>query len=142
MTSPSDQSAPNVLKEYSNWTLLLDPNQTYLGSTYAQLNREGELDPFQDTTTAERRELMVVMRGVHRCIDELWLPDSYNYSAYYSGQHLEWHIKPRYQNPRALEGELFIDPYRGDGEAPYNREFYITASTFAVIRNEIVKRLK
>jgi diadenosine tetraphosphate (Ap4A) HIT family hydrolase len=142
MTERKPAPSENLLKEYPNWALFLHPNQTYLGSSYAMLQREGIVDPYLETTPAERRELMVVIRGLHRCINEVWVPDTYNYDAYHSGNHLEWHIKPRYRNPRALGGELFVDPGRGEGEAVDSPDFFINAQTFAAIRSEITSRLK
>jgi diadenosine tetraphosphate (Ap4A) HIT family hydrolase len=142
MTDKMRDSGENLLKEYPNWALFLHPNQTYLGSSYVMLQREGAIDPYLETTAGERRELMVVIRGLRRCINEVWMPDTYNYNSYHSSNHAEWHVKPRYHNPRALGGELFVDPGRGQGEAVDSPDFYINAQTFATIRDEIQSRLK
>jgi diadenosine tetraphosphate (Ap4A) HIT family hydrolase len=124
----------DLLRQYENWSVYLHENQTYVGRTYVALAREGEVDPFIDTTSDERSELLVIMGSLKGALDKLYQPDLLNYANLRNTwKHCHWHVIPRYNTGRLIMGHTFEDPNWGRNYAPY------PAST---VPNEVYEKIK
>lgn len=134
---PGDPYYHNLLKRYDNWSLFVHDSQTYPGRAYAALHREGSIDPFLDTTHEEQEELTVVVQELTVCLNGLYRPDLYNYANLRNEwSHCHWHVIPRYETPRHIHGEEFVDENWGHNYAPYpGRE--IGAQVFAAIKADM-----
>lgn len=122
MTEASRDYEANLLRQYENWNVYLHESQTYLGRTYVALAREGEIDPFTDTTTDERSELQVITSGIKSALGTLYQPDLLNYANFRNTwPHCHWHIIPRYSTSRVVMGHTFEDSNWGRNYAPYPR---------------------
>lgn len=120
MTDPGKSYEANLLKKYENWDVYLHENQTYLGRTYIALAREGEVDPFIDTTPVEQSELLIVVNGIKASLNKLYQPNLLNYTNLRNTwRHCHWHIIPRYETYRTIMGYTFEDPNWGKNYAPY-----------------------
>lgn len=131
--TPHDYDA-DLLRQYENWAVYLHENQTYLGRTYVALARDGEVDPFTDTTTEEQSELLVVMRGLKTALDRLYQPDLLNYANLRNTwKHCHWHVIPRYGTSRLVLGHTFEDLSWGKNYAPYPD---------STVPNEVYEKIK
>lgn len=120
MSDASHDYEANLLRQYENWGVYLHENQTYLGRTYIALGRDGEVDPFTDTTPDEQSELLVVIGGLKTALNKLYQPDLLNYANLRNTwNHCHWHIVPRYSSGRLILGHTFEDPNWGKNYAPY-----------------------
>lgn len=124
------------------WTTYLHHNQAYLGRSYIALNREGQLDPYTDTTPEERAELEVIIGGLQTALNDLYQPDLFNYANFRNTwPRCHWHVIPRYENLRELDGQTFTDNNWGRNYAPYDRDFQVSQELFSAIRHNISDKL-
>lgn len=131
-----------VLKRYKHWTVYLHHNQAYLGRTYIALNRVGNLDPYTNTTPEERNELEVIITELQIALNVLYQPNLCNYANFRNTwPHCHWHVIPRYETARVLDGQKFIDSNWGKNYAPYNRDFQISEEHFSKILKDISDQL-
>ncbi len=143
MAFDHDQYKENILARYEHWTTFLHVNQVYLGRSYIALNREGDLDPYRDTTPAEKYELDVAINGLWVAIKKLYRPDKFDYTNFGNvWKHCHLHVIPRYETARMVNGEEFRDGNWGSNYAPYDREFGPSPQTLEVIRSDIKKELR
>lgn len=120
MSWDGDAFEKNIVHEYEHWAVFLHESQTYLGRTYIALNRDGEVDPFTDTTVEEQEELFTIVGGLKKALDTLYRPDLLNYANLRNTwNHCHWHVIPRYETERNLYNEVFTDPNFGKNYAPY-----------------------
>lgn len=132
----------HLLKEYGHWTVYLHYNQAYLGRNYIALNRQGNLDPYTDTTPQERAELELIITDLQSSISDLYQPELYNYANFRNTwPRCHWHVIPRYATPRTLNEQIFTDDNWGKNYAPYNRNFEITTELFEQIKSDMSQRL-
>jgi len=130
------------IKQYEYWTVYLYRSQAYLGRCKIALNREGQLDPFMDTTPEERAELEIIVAALHRALGELYHPDLLNYANFRNTWHrCHWHVIPRYETPRQLGGREFTDHNWGKNYAPYDRTFEISTDLKKKIQADIAAKL-
>ena len=130
------------LKKYKYWTIYLHYNQAYLGRTYIALNRAGNLDPYTDTTTEERAELEVVIAELQTAVNDLYKPNLFNYANFRNTwPRCHWHVIPRYETSRELDGQKFVDENWGKNYAPYDKNFHISEKLFSEILKNISDRL-
>jgi len=123
-----------ILKTYKFWTVYLNANQAYLGRCYIALHRDGNLDPFLETTEAERRELGLIVAAVQKALNGLYQPDIYNYANLRNTwPKCHWHIIPRYRQARTINGCTFRDRNWGKNYAPYDRNFTVSEEVMAKI---------
>lgn len=131
----------NLLREYDHWAVYLHENQRYLGRTYIALAREGDIDPFTETTQSEQSELLTIVSGLRTVLHDLYQPVRLNYDNLRNAwHHCHWHVIPRYDAPRLIEGVEFIDENPGKNWSPYN-DFPIPESVQAKIRSDIAEAL-
>lgn len=131
----------NLLKRYRYWSLYLHENQSYLGRTYAALHRDGEIDPFSDTTVEEQAEFRHIAGELQEALDVLYQPTRLNYANLRNTWlHCHWHIIPRYDSARRVNGDIFYDDNHGHNYAPAPKN---TASkdTIAQIKHDLRARL-
>lgn len=133
-----DKFEANIVGRYAYWTVFLSPRHGYLGRCYIALNRDGMMDPYVDTTPEEYLELRTVKGAVTAAQRKLWTPDNIDY---YKGQN-EWfhthvHVVPRYNSPRVVNGEKFVDANPGGNYSPYDRSFEIATATFEIIKQQM-----
>lgn len=109
----------DILRDYENWSVYLHENQTYLGRTYIALARDGEIDPFTETTAEEQSELLVVISGLKTALSKLYQPNLLNYANLRNTwHHCHWHVIPRYAESREVLGHVFEDLNWGKNYAP------------------------
>ena len=131
----------DLLRQYENWDVYLHENQTYLGRTYVALRRDGEIDPFTETTPDEQSELLLVINGIKGALDTLYQPDLLNYANLRNTwQHCHWHVIPRYHTPRVVMGHTFIDPNWGKNYAPYP-EADLPPSVYEKVKTDLATEL-
>lgn len=141
MSAETDPYHANLLRSYDNWDLYLHESQTYLGRSYIALKRDGEIDPFTDTTPDEQDELYFVVNSFKRTLDNLYQPDLLNYANLRNTwNHCHWHVIPRYQTPRIAHGQTFIDNNWGKNYAPYG-EIELSNSALNSIRADLRNEL-
>ena len=128
-----------IVKEYEYWTLLVDPDQAYLGSAYAWLVREGDMQRISRLWAGELVELQLVMRDHESALVKLWQPDDMDYawlgvqSDDKSG-HGQMDFIPRYRTSRTLKlGALdFIDRRWGMDYMPYTSNVVSNRTLFKI----------
>jgi diadenosine tetraphosphate (Ap4A) HIT family hydrolase len=131
----------DLLREYENWSVYLHENQTYLGRTYVALARDGEVDPFIDTTPDEQSELLVVVAGLKTALNKLYQPYLLNYANLRNTwRHCHWHVIPRYNTNRVVLGHSFEDPNRGKNYAPYP-DSTIPSEVYEKIKTDLATEL-
>ena len=109
-----------LLKKYTFWEVYLHDDQTYLGRCVVALNRDGNLDPFAETTVAERQELEAIMADLQRALMDLYRPDMFNYANLRNvWHHCHWHVIPRYKTTRKVQDQEFIDMNWGKNYTPH-----------------------
>ena len=141
MSNTTPAYEDNLLQRYDNWAVYLHENQTYLGRSYIALAREGEVDPFTDTTPAEQTEFLVVVSGLRTALSNLYQPDLVNYANLRNTwHHCHWHVIPRYSEGRTVQGQAFVDPNWGKNYAPYP-QLYLPAGVHERIRNDMSTEL-
>ena len=112
------------IRKYPCWTVYLNANQSYLGSCYAWLNREGGMQRFSDVSVEELFELHgSVLPAYEKAIDSLWKPSHMNYAwlgnhIYEHAGHGHLHLIPRYASPILFAGREFKDERWGQNYAP------------------------
>ncbi|HVQ43419.1 MAG TPA: hypothetical protein VMT30_00410 [Candidatus Saccharimonadia bacterium] len=130
------------LKRYRFWSVYLHYNQAYLGRCYIALNRSGNLDPFSDTTVAERAELESVVGDVRAALNVLYGPSLFNYANFRNTwPRCHWHVIPRYETAKTIGGVEFRDDNWGKNYAPYDRNFSIPRTLLLQIKADISREL-
>ncbi len=141
MTESFHDYEADKLKIYDNWSVYLHENQSYLGRSYIALNRDGEVDPFMQTTPEERSELLLVVSGLKAALDKLYQPNRLNYANLRNTWlHCHWHVIPRYQAERVIAGHQFDDPNWGGNYAPAH-ERQIPEEVYEVIYTDMATEL-
>jgi diadenosine tetraphosphate (Ap4A) HIT family hydrolase len=141
MSETSHDYNADLLREYENWGVYLHENQTYLGRTYVALSRDGEVDPFTDTTAEEQSELLVVVSGLKAALNRLYQPDLLNYANLRNTwKHCHWHVVPRYHTNRVVLGHAFEDPNWGHNYAPYSIST-VPGDVYEKIRTDLITEL-
>lgn len=128
-----------LIKAYRYWTVLIHPNQCYLGRCMVKLNRH-VVDLF-DTTHEERNELFLIVTMLRDALREIFKPDLLNYSS--AGnlvEHLHLHVIPRYKFKRVYEGAEFTDENWGKNYAT-SREHEVPGEVMKKMISEIRQRI-
>lgn len=130
------------LRKYNFWTIYLHYNQAYLGRCYVALNREGNPDPYLETTNEEKAELEIIIADIHKALDRLYQPDIYNYANFRNTWlRCHWHVIPRYKEERVIDGQKFADNIWGRNYAPYNKDLTISSQLFEKIQKDLSSAL-
>jgi diadenosine tetraphosphate (Ap4A) HIT family hydrolase len=104
----------------TTWTIALSANQRQLGAAVILLNRP--CDSVADLTAAEWMDLHTHLQRVHRALDQLLSPDSYDHAFHMSRSHQVYmRVVPRYRTSRTWRGEVFDDSPRDDDVVPDER---------------------
>ena len=127
------------IRGYTYWTLMLHPNQRFLGRCLIALNRHEE--DLLETTAEEKEELFMIMEQTRTALSKLFRPDRYNYSSLGNViRHLHVHIIPRYRSSRKFENILFKDKTWGQPPWP-NEEHPLRKADFEKLRKAILENL-
>jgi len=126
--------------ETKHWRGVLDSDQRSLGKMFITLlEHRGAMADLSDEQSAE---LFMVMRGLERAINQAYQPTHFNWlclmnNAVRDGQptHVHWHLHPRYDSERVVEGEVFNDGVKDKAQHLVDREL------LEKIRNQIVDNL-
>ena len=111
----ADHSAD--IKRFRRWTLMVHPNQSYLGRAICYLNTYKET--LAELTEEECLELLDIIRQYQVALTKLWQPDGWNYAQLGNiVPHLHVHFIPRYKSRRVWEDVTFTDERWGDHYAP------------------------
>ena len=109
-----------------SWTIAVGSDQQQLGSVVILLNRPCE--SVAELTAAEWMDLHTHLQRVHRALDQLLSPDTYDHAFHMSRSHQVYmEVVPRYRSPRHWLGETFEDSGSADTEAPGERSLEATA---------------
>ncbi|HEY8524157.1 MAG TPA: hypothetical protein VIL48_04285 [Acidimicrobiales bacterium] len=104
----------------TTWTIAVSTDQHQLGAAVILLNRP--CDSVADLTAAEWMDLHTHIQRVHRALDQLLSPDSYDHAFHMSPSHQVYmQVLPRYTTPRTWMGEVFDDARRGLPTGPGER---------------------
>ena len=132
-----------IIETFSFWTLYLHDKQNYLGRSYIALNRGGNLDPFTETSPEEKSELEAIILKLQTALDKLYQPNLYNYANFRNTwPRCHWHIIPRYETLRVVNGQEFIDRNWGKNYAPYDRDFKVSDALLETIKSSIKQELR
>lgn len=130
------------LKTYKYWTVYLHCSQIYLGRCYIALNRDGNIDPYLETTPEEKAELEIIIAEIHRALDALYQPDIYNYANFRNTwPKCHWHVIPRYNKYRKIDGQVFTDNNWDRNYAPYDKGFAISEKILNKILDDFSEKL-
>lgn len=143
MAFDNDEYAENILARYEHWTTFLHPSQVYIGRSYIALNRDGDLDPYRDTTPVEKYELDVAINEICTVLKTLYQPDKFDYTNFGNvWKHCHLHVIPRYKTGQKVNGEQFSDSNWGRNYAPYDKTFSPSPETLDIIRFAIKTELQ
>ena len=112
------------IKIYNNWDLYLHEQQyPYIGRYYAWAQRD-DAAKVTDMTARERDELFdVVIPAWNNAVAKLFKHDWPNVACLgNTAPHLHWHLIPRYNSPRIINGIEFTDPNPTGNYAPYPKK--------------------
>ena len=125
----------------STWTIAVGSDQQQLGSAVILLNRPCE--SVADLTAAEWMDLHTHLQRVHRALDQLLSPDSYEHAFHMSRSHQVFmEVVPRYRSPRHWLGETFEDSGPDDpGDPEVTDERSLEAEALRELRDAIRDRL-
>jgi diadenosine tetraphosphate (Ap4A) HIT family hydrolase len=122
----------------STWTIAVGSDQQHLGSAVILLNRP--CDSVAELTAAEWMDLHTHLQRVHRALDELLSPDTYEHAFHMSRSHQVFMaVVPRYRSPRHWLGETFEDSGSDDLETAAERP--LEADALRELRDAIRDRL-
>jgi diadenosine tetraphosphate (Ap4A) HIT family hydrolase len=97
----------------STWTIAVGSDQQQLGSAVILLNRPCE--SVADLTAAEWMDLHTHLQRVHKALDKLLSPDTYDHAFHMSRSHQVFmEVVPRYRSPRQWLGQTFEDSRRDE----------------------------
>lgn len=118
-----------IVKRYTFWTLLLHPNQYYLGRAILWLNRPGEMQRFSELSMREVLELLEAVKEYEEVLKALWKPNHMNYAwlGNYFHEHKghgHMHLIPRYNEKRLFAERVYKDGRWGKNYAPYPKRKY------------------
>jgi len=129
-----------LIKKYKYWTVIIHPNQCYLGRCMIKLNRH-IVDLF-DITEGERNELFKIMRKLRAAIKDLFKPDLFNYASLGNTvPHLHIHFVPRYKDKRVFENIEFKDGNWGRNFSPHGEQ-KLPSPVLDKLREEIKRKLE
>jgi diadenosine tetraphosphate (Ap4A) HIT family hydrolase len=114
---------PQIIKEYTHWTLSIHENQYYLGRCYIWRVSEGGMQRLSEITPEELLELQEVLKEFEVALKKLWQPDHMNYAwlgnlFHQHGGHGHMHVIPRYKASRTFEGRVYTDERWGKNYSP------------------------
>jgi diadenosine tetraphosphate (Ap4A) HIT family hydrolase len=122
----------------TTWTIAVGSDQQQLGSAVILLNRPCE--SVADLTAAEWMDLHTHLQRVHRALDQLLSPDTYDHAFHMSRSHQVYmEVVPRYRSPRHWLGETFEDT--GADDAGGSDERSLEAAALRELRDAIRDRL-
>jgi diadenosine tetraphosphate (Ap4A) HIT family hydrolase len=107
------------IKKFRHWTVYLHDNQYYLGRTFTVLNRHGP-ESTLSLSKEEWEELKVVLDKVTKSIQDNFKPDLFSYLVLQNKDrhHFHFHVIPRYEKERKVDGEIFKDENWGKSPIP------------------------
>ena len=124
----------------TTWTIAVGSDQQQLGSAVILLNRPCE--SVADLTAAEWMDLHTHLQRVHRALDQLLSPDTYDHAFHMSRSHQVYmEVVPRYRTPRHWLGETFEDTGTDDTNADVDAERPLEATALRELRDAIRDRL-
>ena len=124
----------------TTWTIAVGSDQQQLGSAVILLNRPCE--SVADLTAAEWMDLHTHLQRVHRALDQLLSPDTYDHAFHMSRSHQVYmEVVPRYRTPRHWLGETFEDTGTDDTNADADAERPLEATALRELRDAIRDRL-
>lgn len=136
-----DPYAEWMIGDFTHWAVYLHRNQYYLGRSYIWLKRD--VIDLMDTSVTEYLELMIVANRLKQALNLLWAPDQYNWAALGNcTPHCHVHLIPRYREPREFNGVLFTDHRWGQNYVPYDKDFRVTETQLAQIRDSLSRQLR
>jgi len=136
----SDPYVEWKLADFTHWAVYLHENQYYLGRCYIWLKRD--VVDLMDVSVTEYLELMLIANKLKRVLNQLWLPDQYNWAALGNcTPHCHLHVIPRYQQSREFGGLVFADARWGQNYVPYDKTFKLTQAQLILIRDALIRQL-
>ncbi len=128
-----------IIKDFIYWRVYLHMSQIYLGRCYIALKRDGNLDPYTDTTEAERTELQSIIVKIQQALIKLYQPDMFNYANLRNvWHHCHWHIIPRYKEQRVMNGQRFVDENWGKNYAPIRSDFHASDQLLNKMKTDLL----
>ncbi len=133
-----------TILETTLWTVSLDRvDQYYLGRSFVTTKRH--VENLSDLTAAEWTELHDVIIRTERALRTGLGATMFNWSCLTNNAfqtkpfhpHVHWHLRPRYEKPVTLRGEVFVDAEFGHHYAKQTNR--TVSDEFA---REIVKRIQ
>lgn len=99
----------NELLTSDHWTVLLRPKQVTVGSCVLIANRH--IESLADLNDVEAQALRDIVARMEQLLDSKLHNDKINYLALMmKDPHLHFHVIPRYETNRTIEGRVWQDP--------------------------------
>ncbi|NQU99010.1 HIT family protein [Candidatus Woesearchaeota archaeon] len=128
-------SGKPLIKNYENWTLLLNFKQPTLGSVVLSLNRH--IENLSDLEKQEQEEYFVAVNELEYALRESFQPDMINHMMLANKvRHLHYHNVPRYETPREFAGQTWVDETYG--KMPVLAKDVKNDALLETIANEII----
>ena len=127
----------NIVKEYTNWVVMLRPVQLTLGSLI--LACKEDVKSFSALSNSSQRELSNVVLDIETTLKFCFDYSKINYLMLMMvDPHVHFHVFPRYDGQRAFAGTIFEDS-DWPGPPEVLRKTEIKHELFITLKDEIVK---
>ncbi len=98
-----------LLGDYGHWVVLLRPGQITAGAMVLACKEQAERLP--DVSAAAYAELPRVTGDLEAALAASFAPDKINYNLLMMvDRYVHWHVVPRYDGARQMDGVSFEDP--------------------------------
>ena len=127
----------NIVKEYTNWIVLLRPVQLTLGSLI--LACKEDVKSFSALSNSSQGELSRVVVDIEKTLKTCFDYSKINYLMLMMvDPHVHFHVFPRYDEQRIFTGTIFED-CDWPGPPEVSRKPELKNEIFIALRNEIIK---
>ena len=127
----------NIVKEYTNWVVMLRPVQLTLGSLV--LACKEDVKSFSALSNSSQRELSNVVLDIETTLKFCFDYSKINYLMLMMvDPHVHFHVFPRYDKQRVFAGTIFED-CDWPGPPEVLRKTELKNELFIALKDEIVK---
>ena len=127
----------NIVKEYTNWVVMLRPVQLTLGSLI--LACKEDVKSFSALSNSSQRELSNVVLDIETTLKFCFDYSKINYLMLMMvDPHVHFHVFPRYDKQRVFAGTIFED-CDWPGPPEVLRKTELKNELFIALKDEIVK---
>ena len=98
-----------VVKEYTNWVVMLRPKQVTLGSLV--LAEKSDAESYADISDNAMAEQQRIIRDIESNLKAMFGAEKFNYLMLMMvDPNVHFHVLPRYSQDKEFQGKTFTDP--------------------------------